>query len=409
MNIAVAQSGGPTCAINASLAGVFAEAHKSGRIEKVYGALNGINGVINGSMTDLTEQLSDERELELLRLTPSTALGSCRTRLPDYRDDDSTYRTILSRLDSLDIGMFFYIGGNDSMDTAAKLSSYCEHVGHPLRVIGIPKTIDNDLPHTDHSPGFGSAAKYIATTVQEIIRDSRVYALKSVTIIEIMGRDAGWLTASACMLRANGETAPHLIYLPEAPFDPTAFIEEVKRLQQTSRAVIVAASEGLRTADGRYAAETVQSGDVDVFGHRYLAGLGKYLEQLVREHIGCKVRSVELNVSQRCASHCASLTDLSEAEAAGRYAVKLGLSGETGRMVAIRRSRDSSYKAEYTSVDVGSVANNEQRFPREWILPTGSGVTDGAVKYFLPLIAGEVSPIYKNGIPMHFRLREQAN
>jgi len=305
MNIAVAQSGGPTCAINSSLAGVIKGMNLDG-IEKVYGAKNGIDGVINDCFCDLSVLVDTDDKLKLLRETPSTALGSCRLKLPAADVKPDTYETIFANLRKRDIGAFFYIGGNDSMDTVNKLHDYAVKTGSDIKFIGVPKTIDNDLPETDHTPGFGSAAKYLATTVKEIICDSNVYNLESVTIIEIMGRDAGWLTASVSVL---GDV-PHLIYLPERPFCIDRFYKDIKQLHKTHKAVIVAVSEGLKDKHGEYVAADNQSGKRDVFGHKYLAGLGKFLEQKVCENIGCKVRSVELNVCQRCASHVASVTDL---------------------------------------------------------------------------------------------------
>ena len=300
MNIAVAQSGGPTCAINASLAGVFREALKNPDIDAVFGSINGIEGIIRDHLIDLKNLLRTSEDLNLLRQTPSTVLGSCRFKLPDRREDDRIYRQIAETLKRRKIGAFFYIGGNDSMDTVQKLSAYFRETKTDIRVIGIPKTIDNDLRITDHTPGFGSAAKYVAVTMQEIIRDSSVYSIPSVTIVEIMGRHAGWLTASSAVLHALGEPAPHLIYVPEAHFSEERFLRDVEQQMAKHKAVIIAVSEGIEVPEG------VQSGVVDNFGHKYLSGIGRYLELLVREKFGCKVRSIELNVMQRCSSHICS-------------------------------------------------------------------------------------------------------
>ena len=402
MNIVVAQSGGPTCAINASLVGVFKRGKFSDKIGTIYGSVNGINGIIGDNLVDLSDYLKTDDDLDLLVNTPSTVLGSCRYKLADVEKDETDYIKILETLRKYNIGMFFYIGGNDSMDTVLKLSEYFSKNNIDIKVIGIPKTIDNDLCGTDHSPGFGSAAKYVAATVQEIARDSRVYSVKSVTIIEIMGRHAGWLTASSCCLRANGEIAPHLIYLPEVEFNSEKFIEDVKRVQAEHDAVIVAVSEGVRNEDGNFAAEDFQSQKSDAFGHQYLAGIGKYLENLVSDKIGCKVRSIELNVMQRCSSHIASLTDLEESEKIGAKAIEAALDGKTGRMMCYVRESNSPYTMSISDVAVSETANHEKFFPTEWITEDKNNVTDEAVDYFLPLIQGENTIKMKNGMPVHF-------
>lgn len=402
MNIVVAQSGGPTCAINASLAGVFKRGCKSDKIDKIYGSINGINGIIRQNLVDLSDYIKSEKDIKLLINTPSTALGSCRYKLAECEKDETDYKKIVECLKKYDIGMFFYIGGNDSMDTVMKLSAYFSENNIDIKVIGIPKTIDNDLCGTDHSPGFGSAAKYVAATMQEIIRDSRVYSVKSVTIVEIMGRHAGWLTASSCCLRANGEIAPHLIYLPEVHFSTEKFLEDVKRIQSEHDAVIVAVSEGVRTEDGSFAAEEFQSQKSDAFGHQYLSGIGKCLENIVSKELNCKVRSIELNVMQRCSSHIASLTDLCESEEIGETAVEAALDGKTGRMMCYNRDSNSPYKMHIGDISVFDTANKEQYFPIEWINSEHNNVTDEALEYFLPLIQGETETKMKNGMPVHF-------
>lgn len=402
MNIVVAQSGGPTCAINASLAGVFKRGCKSDKIDKIYGSINGINGIIRQNLVDLSDYIKSEEDIKLLINTPSTALGSCRYKLAEREKDETDYKKIVECLKKYDIGMFFYIGGNDSMDTVMKLSAYFSENNIDIKVIGIPKTIDNDLCGTDHSPGFGSAAKYVAATMQEIIRDSRVYSVKSVTIVEIMGRHAGWLTASSCCLRANGEIAPHLIYLPEVHFSTEKFLEDVKRIQSEHDAVIVAVSEGVRTEDGSFAAEEFQSQKSDAFGHQYLSGIGKCLENIVSKELNCKVRSIELNVMQRCSSHIASLTDLCESEEIGEAAVEAALNGKKGRMMCYNRDSNSPYKMHIGDISVFDTANKEQYFPIEWINSEHNNVTDEALEYFLPLIQGETETKMKNGMPVHF-------
>ena len=397
-NIAVAQSGGPTAAINASLTGVFNGAEQEKEVDEIYGAENGIEGILGDRLLNLRSILMDDHDKQLLMTTPSTILGSCRFKLKDWHEDESDYLRITEVFNRHNIRAFFYIGGNDSMDTVMKLNSYFVAKDIRIKVVGVPKTIDNDVTETDHTPGFGSAAKYMACSLQEIIRDSRVYSIPSVTIVEIMGRDAGWLAASSCVLRANGEPAPHLIYLPEGEFSPEKYLEDVRKAQLRYKAVIVAVSEGI-TAGG------VTSEVVDAFGHKYLSGVGKWLEGYTKEHIGCKVRSIELNVMQRCSSHIASLTDLNEAERIGREAVKAALTyGESGVMMAFRRISNNPYRVEIVTADISKIANQEKKFPREWINPEGNNVTVDALNYFLPLIQGEPQLEFRNGIPVHFRL-----
>ena len=403
MNIAVAQSGGPTCAINASLAGVFSAAQKSEKINKIFGVINGIEGVINDEMVDLEEKINSDVAYQLLLRTPSAVLGSCRKKLPDHKVSIELYEKITNVLRSHDIGIFFYIGGNDSMDTVAKYSAYLENMNiNDIKIIGIPKTIDNDLCETDHSPGFGSAAKYVAATVQEITRDSNVYSIPSVTIIETMGRHAGWLAAAACCIRANGESAPHLIYLPETVFSIERFLADVKDQMKKHRAVIVVVSEGVKTAEGKFAAEEYQSGQRDVFGHCYLAGIGKFLEKLVAAEIGCKVRSIELNVMQRCSSHIASLEDIQSSEAIGMAAVEAGLGGKSGCMMTFVRESNMPYSYRIDTVEASKAANSEKFFPREWINEAGNNVLPPAYDYLMPLIQGELHAIMKNGMPLNF-------
>lgn len=403
MNIAIAQSGGPTCAINASLVGVFKQGLLTEKIDAIFGSINGIEGIINDDLLNLKSVIRTTEDMELLRQTPSTMLGSCRYKLPKYEDDPDIYEKIYSCFEKHRIKIFIYIGGNDSMDTVVKLSDFLKGKNSDIRVIGVPKTIDNDLPVTDHTPGFGSAAKYVATTAQEIIRDSSVYSIPSVTIIEIMGRHSGWLAASSCILRANGEEAPHLIYLPECDFTAARFIEDVRKQMAKHRAVVVAVSEGVTVADGEEDLEDFQSGQTDVFGHKYLSGIGKFLERLVAKEIGCKVRSVELNVMQRCSSHICSKTDIDEAERIGRHALRAALDGETGKMMYFRRVSDMPYAVTIEMTDAKNVANLEKMFPAKWITPGQNQVTDAAVKYFLPLVQGEVNIFMKNGLPVHFQ------
>lgn len=400
MNIAVAQSGGPTCAINASLVGVFKEALKESQIDAVFGSVNGIEGIINNHLVDLKTLINTNDDMELLRQTPSTVLGSCRYKLPDFNDEDTVYKKILETLLQRQIGAFFYIGGNDSMDTVNKLSDYFKMEEVDVKVIGIPKTIDNDLCITDHTPGFGSAAKYVAATMREIVRDSSVYSIPSVTIVEVMGRHAGWLTASSAVLHALGETAPHLIYVPERSFSLESFVRDVRQEMAKHKAVIVAVSEGIEVPDG------VQSGVVDNFGHKYLSGIGKYLEEEVRNQIGCKVRSIELNVMQRCSSHICSKTDIDEAEAIGAAGVNCALHGETGKVMVFRRANEMPYTVVIETTNASNIANNEKFLPDDFITQSGNNISDNALKYFLPLIQGELNIIMENGLPKHFAIQE---
>ncbi len=400
MNIAVAQSGGPTCAINASLVGVFRESLKEPSIDAIFGSVNGVEGIIRDHLIDLKTMIRSNEDMELLRQTPSTVLGSCRYKLPDWQEDESTYQNIVQVLKRRQIGAFFYIGGNDSMDTVQKLSSYFKEIELDVKVMGIPKTIDNDLCVTDHTPGFGSAAKYVATTMQEIIRDSSVYSIPSVTIVEIMGRHAGWLTASSAILHAYGDPAPHLVYVPETHFSADRFLRDVEQEMAKHKAVIIAVSEGIEVPEG------VQSGTVDVFGHKYLSGIGKYLEQLVREKIGCKVRSIELNVMQRCSSHLCSKTDIDEAEQIGAAGVQCALRGETGRVVVFRRMHNMPYTVVIESADASQVANREKFLPHEFLTPAGNNISEAAMAYLLPLIQGEIKLQMNGGIPAHFTIQE---
>ena len=399
-NIAIAQSGGPTAAINATLAGVFARAEKTEEVDEIYGALNGIEGILNDQLINLRHIIMNEEDKDLLMKTPSTILGSCRYKLPALEEDDSQYRTIVENLQKHHIKVFFYIGGNDSMDTVMKLDTYLKREQIDICVVGVPKTIDNDLMETDHTPGFGSAAKYVAISLQEIIRDSRVYSIPSVTIVEIMGRDAGWLAASSCVLRANGEPAPHLIYLPESPFTLEQYIQDVKNAMTRYKAVIIAVSEGVTFPDGGSEDQAK-----DAFGHTQNAGIGKKLEEYTAKHFQCKVRSIELNVMQRCSSHAASLTDLEESERIGGAAAEFGIEyHQSGIMAAFKRISNNPYRVEIIPCPVQDVANKEKKFPVEWISPEGNNVTVDALNYFLPLIKGEPVLKYKNGIPMHFRI-----
>ena len=402
-NVIVGQSGGPTAAINSSLAGVYRTAKDRGAA-KVYGMLHGIQGLMQERYIDLSEYITNELDAELLKRTPAAFLGSCRYKLPEIHQDKGVYEKIFSILDKLNIEAFIYIGGNDSMDTIKKLSDYAIVTGHPTRFIGYPKTIDNDLALTDHTPGYGSAAKYIGTSVKEIIRDSFCleYEKGLVSIVEIMGRNAGWLTGAAALARGEDCSGPDLIYLPEIPFDIEAFGAKVKKLLSKKPSVVVAVSEGIRLEDGRYVCELGQSIDfVDAFGHKQLSGTANYLASYIAGEIGCKTRSIELSSLQRSASHCASRVDILEAYQVGGAAVKAADEGDSGKMVVLQRLSDDPYQSGTEVKDVHKIANDEKLVPREWVNKDGSYVTDEFVSYVRPLIQGDVSPVMVDGIPRH--------
>lgn len=397
-NCLVAQSGGPTVAINSSLAGVIQGALDSKQFDKIYGSLNGVQGLLNGRLMDLSEKVHEiPMFIELLKKSPSMYLGSCRYQLPDYAEDDTPYAYIFQKFEEYDIDSFFYIGGNDSMDTVDKLNAYAQKVDKSVRIIGIPKTIDNDLCVTDHTPGYGSAAKYVAATLLEIGHDTSIYPINSVTIVEIMGRDAGWLTGAAALARNKYNCAPHLIYLPEAPFYEDEFIEDVKAAMDRYNNVVIAVSEGIKNEDGQYISATTAV--EDTFGHSQLSGTGKCLEYIIKEHIQVKVRSIEINILQRSAAHMSSVTDIGEAFRLGRHAVKIALEGKTGVMVtAVRRDNDP-YSVDMGETDVRNVAGLVKHVPREWINERGNDVTQEFIDYAYPLILGEPVVKYERGIP----------
>ena len=398
-NAVVGQSGGPTAVINASLYGTVYEAlNREHEIGTVYGMINGIEGFLNDQVMDMAP-LEESKELELIRTTPGSYLGSCRYKLPEDLNDP-VYPQLFARFEAYNIGYFFYIGGNDSMDTVSKLSRYAEKISSDIRVIGIPKTIDNDLVETDHTPGFGSAAKYVASTVREIAIDASVYDnKKSVTIVEIMGRHAGWLTAASALARKFEHDNPVLIYLPETDFDQDAFIEKVRTSLETTPNLVVCISEGIHDNTGTFICEYSNDVGTDTFGHKMLTGSGKYLENLVKERLGVKVRSVELNVCQRCSSSMLSKTDQKEAIASGAYGVKAALNGASGKMVAFERLDGDDYQIDYVLKDVNVICNQEKCVPVTWITADGSDVTEDFIRYARPLIQGEVTVPTEDGVP----------
>ena len=396
-NVIVGQSGGPTAVINASLYGVVYEAlNREDTLGTVYGMINGIEGFLCDQVMDM-KPLELSGELELIKTTPGSYLGSCRYKLPEDLEDE-VYPRLFEKFAAYNIGYFFYIGGNDSMDTVSKLSRYANQIESDIRFIGIPKTIDNDLVLTDHTPGFGSAAKYVASTVREIAVDASVYDnKKSVTIVEIMGRHAGWLAASSVLARKFEGDNPVLIYLPEVAFDQETFIEKVKTALETTPNLVVCISEGINDGNGTFVCELASDVGVDTFGHKMLTGSGKYLENLVKERLGVKVRSIELNVCQRCSSSMLSKTDQKEAIASGAYGVTCALKGETGKMIAFNRTED--YRIDYVTEDVNLICNQEKTVPLEWITNDGSDIGEEFIHYATPLIQGDVSVPSENGLP----------
>ena len=404
-NMLVAQSGGPSAAINATITGVIDAGIASDQVGHVYGARNGIKGVLNEDFVNLDEVCDTKEKRDLLSVTPAAALGSCRWKLKDPKENAEEFEEIIRILRKNNIGYFVYTGGNDSMDTVYKLSIYCkENNIDDIKVMGAPKTIDNDLGETDHCPGFGSAAKFIATAFTEIACDCFVYDVPSVTIVEVMGRNAGWLTASSALARTEERRVPQLIYLCEKVFDEEKFIEDVNKALEKENNIIVAVSEGVKDATGHYVGEETKSGKEDAFGHKYLSGIGKYLEGLVGNRIGCKVRSVELNILQRCAGYMLSETDIIESRNLGAFAAVSAIRGESGKMSALKRICDDPYQVEIELADLSKIANFEKKVPMEWINEEGNDIKDDLLTYLKPLIQGEVQIPYENGVPRHFIL-----
>ena len=403
-NVLVGQSGGPTAAINSSLAGVFDTALAAG--SGVLGMRYGIEGLFEGKLLDLTPELSGPLDRQLLRQTPSSYLGSCRYKLPSPHEDEEPYEKLFELFEKHHVGTVLYIGGNDSMDTISKLSAYGEREGSSIRFVGVPKTIDNDLEGTDHTPGYGSAAKFIATSVAEIGRDSSVYDLRNVTFVEIMGRNTGWLAGSSVLATQENAICPDLILLPESPVTEDALVERIAGLLQEMKSVVVAVSEGARRPDGTLRAEPPTSAvKLDAFGHEAaLSGASRYLAQITADRLGVKTRAVEFSTLQRCANHLASGTDLAEAYALGGHAVRAAFDGASGVIPTIKRIADIPYTICYELTDIASVANRERKVPSAWIREDGMGVTDDFVRYARPLVAGEISPLFVEGLPHHIQM-----
>ena len=405
-NVIVGQSGGPTAVINSSLAGVYKTARDRGA-KKVFGMLHGVQGLLEEQVVDLSQHIRSDLDIDLLKRTPSSFLGSCRFKLPEIKDDQTIYDKIFAILDKLEIEYFFYIGGNDSMDTIKKLSDYAILNGSRIRFMGVPKTIDNDLAVTDHTPGFGSAAKYIASITKEVIRDGLVYDQQNVTLVEIMGRNAGWLTGAAALARGEDCEGPDMLFLPELTFDVDRFMKKVEEIHKIKKSVVIAVSEGVKVEDGRYVCELTDNIDyVDDFGHRQLTGTARYLAEKISKEVGCKTRAIEFNSLQRCASHIVGRVDITEAYQVGGAAVKAAFEGETGKMIILKRVSDDPYLCVTDIYDVHKIANIEKKVPREWINEEGNYVTPEFINYVRPLIQAELTPMMVDGLPRHLRLED---
>ncbi|MBR6404636.1 MAG: 6-phosphofructokinase [Lachnospiraceae bacterium] len=405
-NVLVGQSGGPTAVINSSLAGVFKNAKERG-FNKVYGMRYGIQGFMDEQYIDLSDYVKNELDLELLKRTPSAFLGTCRYKLPEIHEDQEVYKRIFELLDKLDIEVFIYIGGNDSMDTIRKLYDYSLLTGARQKFVGCPKTIDNDLAITDHTPGFGSAAKYIATSTKEIICDALgfSYQKKNVIIEEIMGRNAGWLTGAAALSTGEDCDGPDLIYLPEVPFDVKKFVKSVKELLEKKDVVVAVVSEGIRTKEGKYICEFTSGSETkDAFGHIQMTGTAAYLAEVIHQEVGCKTRAVELSTLQRAAAHLASKIDVDEAFNVGGATVKAADEGSSGMMAVIERISDDPYMSTTGVYDVHRIANGEKVVPREWINKEGNYVTEEFLDYVRPLIQGHYEPMMVEGLPRHLTM-----
>ena len=406
-NIVVGQSGGPTAVINASVAGVYVAGKELGA-DKVYGMVNGIQGFLKENLLDLDEYLPEDEGIELLKRTPAAFLGTCRYKLPVPEGHEDIYEQIFAVMEKYEITTMLYIGGNDSMDTVKMLSDYAAAHGKLQRFVGIPKTIDNDLPVTDHCPGFGSAAKYIATSLKEIIRDNEAYEGKTkLILVEIMGRHAGWLTGAAGLAKGEDCTGVDAIYLPERVFDVDAFVAKIEELATQKSSVVIAVSEGVKLADGRFVSEFLaESTDVDVFGHKQVAGSCATLADIVERRTGIKARVIEPSLLQRAATHIASLTDIEEAFAAGSAGVKAAMDGLSGVMITLNRVSDAPYKCETAAYDIHAIANLEKMVPEHFINEDGCQITDEFLAYLRPLIQGELYPIFKDGLPAHLVRRK---
>ena len=401
-NMLIAQSGGPSSAINASITGAIARGMASTKIDNVLGAVNGMQGFLERKIINISDQMKTSEDFELLMHTPAHALLSSRYKIKG--DDCETYEKIVEILKEFNIKYFFYNGGNDSMDTVYKLSCYLKETGEDIVAVGIPKTIDNDLALTDHTPGFGSAARYVATSVAEVYLDTCVYPQPACTIVEIMGRNAGWLTAASALARETGVPAPHLIYLPELGFDPEAFIRTAQEMIEQENHIVIAVSEGLRTDDGKYIGDTGAA--EDMFGHKTLGGAANILEKLIKENIEIpklKTRAIQLSTLQRAAAHCASHTDLDESYQCGYRAVEAAVNGLSGIMITITRISDVPYVVRYDVGDLSEIANIEKKIPLDWIIKDGTDVSEEMMVYLRPLVTRETTGKLSGGLPRFFR------
>lgn len=405
-NVMVGQSGGPTSVINSSLAGVYEAARAQGA-EHVYGMLHGVEGLLQGKYVDLSAKFTTGLEIELLKRTPSSYLGSCRYKLPDWQEDEEPYKKLMALLGELDVGYLMYIGGNDSMDTIGKLADYGNHIGSDIRFMGVPKTIDNDLMVTDHTPGYGSAAKYIAVVMKEILRDATVYGTNYVTVVEIMGRNAGWLTAAASLARGEDCEGVDMICLPEIPFNVDRFIEKVSNMQKDKRSIVIAVSEGVKLEDGRYVCELSDDPRrLDAFGHKNLTGTARYLAAQVERNLDTKTRSIEFSTLQRCAAHLTSRTDITEAYQVGGAATVAAFQGHTGEMVALNRISNKPYQCVTELHPISEVANLEKKVPLEWVNKDFTDMLPPFIEYAYPLIQAELTPVYIEGKPYHIYCEE---
>lgn len=407
-NVVVGQSGGPTAVINASVAGVYRGAKELGA-EKVYGMVHGIQGFLERNLIDLNEYLASDAGIELLKRTPSAFLGTCRYKLPEIAGNEEVYQQIFDVMEDYNIEAFFYIGGNDSMDTIKMLSDYAAAHGKKQRFVGIPKTVDNDLPITDHCPGYGSAAKYIAASLKEVIRDVQSTGLTrpTVLLVEIMGRHAGWLAAAAALAKGADCDGADAVYLPERVFDIDAFVAHIEAVAKEKNTVVIAVSEGIKIADGRFVCELSGGADsVDVFGHKQLSGCALTLAEIVGSRTGFKTRAIELSTLQRAAAHLSSATDIEEAMQAGYHGVVAASEGKTGVMVVLRRLQDHPYAFALDTYDIHSIANQERTVPLSWITEDGRGLTEEFIQYARPLIMGELTPLYVDGLPAHLVRRK---
>ncbi len=405
-NVIVGQSGGPTSVINSSLLGVFKTA-KDRKADKIYGMVHGIKGLLDRDIVDLSTQIKTDLDMDLLKRTPSSFLGSCRYKLPDIEGNEETYEKIFKILDEYEIYAFFYIGGNDSMDTIKKLSDYGKMINSKIRFMGVPKTIDNDLAVTDHTPGYGSAAKYIAATMKEIIRDGLVYDYPVVSIVEVMGRNAGWLTAASALAKGEDCEGVDMIYLPERVFDVDAFLNTVGEKLKENRSMVIAVSEGIKLEDGRYVCELSDHVDyVDAFGHKQLSGTARVLAGKVASRFKVKTRAIELSSLQRCAAHMTSRIDVTEAFNTGGAAVKAAFEGHSGEVITLKRVSEDPYMCITEPADVHFIANVEKKVPLEWINEEGNFVKEELVHYIRPLIQAEIAPLWVDGLPRHLKLEK---